>query len=256
MHACVRACVRAVERPCCHGPGWAMAVCRYKALRCTIAIDRRSRCCPGAALSPSSLCTGRRRWRCHRCAGPRSCMRSSRSGRCVPTANAYLRSVCFRKTGGGRPRGHFDNPHVTWRCARGGCSSSSSCSLERQSQGPVTRPIAPWRNAPPLHPAPRPALHPLPTQVIVAGQAGGEDTQVLLDAVHGPYAPDKVALVMDPSDPADMAFWQVGAYLGTCTLKAHPCERERALTQMRKCFAVHTPGGDDVCSYAVRDENM
>ncbi len=45
----------------------------------------------------------------------------------------------------------------------------------------------------------------------MAGGADSEDTHALLDAVHGPYVPDKVVLVVDPSDPADMAFWQVRA---------------------------------------------
>ncbi|EFJ48164.1 hypothetical protein VOLCADRAFT_81232 [Volvox carteri f. nagariensis] len=45
-------------------------------------------------------------------------------------------------------------------------------------------------------------------QVIVAGTAGATDTGALLDAVHSPYCPDKVVLVMDPSDPRDMAFWR------------------------------------------------
>ncbi|GLC40323.1 hypothetical protein PLESTM_001049200 [Pleodorina starrii] len=44
-------------------------------------------------------------------------------------------------------------------------------------------------------------------QVIVAGGAGAADTGALLDAVHSPYCPDKVVLVVDPTDPRDMDFW-------------------------------------------------
>ncbi|KAG2441992.1 hypothetical protein HYH02_009785 [Chlamydomonas schloesseri] len=44
-------------------------------------------------------------------------------------------------------------------------------------------------------------------QVIIAGRPDAADTSALLDAVHGPFCPDKVVLVLDPSDPADMAWW-------------------------------------------------
>ncbi|PNW80829.1 hypothetical protein CHLRE_07g331250v5 [Chlamydomonas reinhardtii] len=44
-------------------------------------------------------------------------------------------------------------------------------------------------------------------QVIVAGRPDAADTSALLDAVHGPFCPDKVVLVVDPSDPADMSWW-------------------------------------------------
>ncbi|GIL60680.1 hypothetical protein Vafri_15211 [Volvox africanus] len=45
-------------------------------------------------------------------------------------------------------------------------------------------------------------------QVIVAGPAAASDTAALLDAVHAPYCPDKVVLVLDPTDPRDMEFWR------------------------------------------------
>ncbi|GLI71352.1 hypothetical protein VaNZ11_016520 [Volvox africanus] len=45
-------------------------------------------------------------------------------------------------------------------------------------------------------------------QVIVAGPAGASDTAALLDAVHASYSPDKVVLVLDPTDPRDMEFWR------------------------------------------------
>ncbi|GIL83535.1 hypothetical protein Vretifemale_12327, partial [Volvox reticuliferus] len=45
-------------------------------------------------------------------------------------------------------------------------------------------------------------------QVIVAGPAGAPDTSALLDAVHASYCPDKVVLVLDPTNPGEMEFWR------------------------------------------------
>lgn len=52
-------------------------------------------------------------------------------------------------------------------------------------------------------------VHP-PTvwQVIVAGKAGQPGTQALLDAAHAAWAPDKALMLIDPTDPDSIGFWQ------------------------------------------------
>ncbi|KXZ53965.1 hypothetical protein GPECTOR_6g884 [Gonium pectorale] len=62
-------------------------------------------------------------------------------------------------------------------------------------------------------------------QVIVAGRSGSADTGALLDAVHGPWCPDKVVLVLDPTDPRDMRFWSAHNSAAHDMVAAHFAKR-------------------------------
>ena len=45
-------------------------------------------------------------------------------------------------------------------------------------------------------------------QVVIAGTAGAEDTEQLLNAAHSVFAPDRVVLLIDPAQPAVVDFWR------------------------------------------------
>lgn len=45
-------------------------------------------------------------------------------------------------------------------------------------------------------------------QVVVLGNKESAELNVLLDAVHTPFAPDKVVILLDPADTIGLEFWQ------------------------------------------------
>lgn len=47
-----------------------------------------------------------------------------------------------------------------------------------------------------------------PGQVIVAGPAGHQATEGLLDAAHAAWAPDKALILIDPTNPDSAGFWK------------------------------------------------
>jgi hypothetical protein len=47
-----------------------------------------------------------------------------------------------------------------------------------------------------------------PVQVIVAGPAGHQATEALLDAAHAAWAPDKALILIDPTNPDSAGFWK------------------------------------------------
>lgn len=53
-----------------------------------------------------------------------------------------------------------------------------------------------------------PPCHPLPCQVIVAGNPSQPATTALLNAAHAAWAPDKAVILINPTDPESVAFWQ------------------------------------------------
>lgn len=45
-------------------------------------------------------------------------------------------------------------------------------------------------------------------QVVVLGKKSSPEFKVLLDAVHAPFAPDKVVITLDPADTTGVQFWR------------------------------------------------
>ncbi|GBF98147.1 hypothetical protein Rsub_10559 [Raphidocelis subcapitata] len=65
-------------------------------------------------------------------------------------------------------------------------------------------------------------------QAIVAGRLGGDDTAALLAAAHGAWPRDLAVICIDPSDPADRAFWRAHNPRALEMVDAHARAQSRA----------------------------
>lgn len=82
-----------------------------------------------------------------------------------------------------------------------------------------------------------------PGQVIVAGPAGHQSTEGLLDAVHAAWAPDKALVLIDPTNPNSAGFWKQHNPEAWAMVDAHYSKQGRSTDASAAAAAAAEPAG-------------